>query len=435
MASIRLEPATVPLRASVTPPGSKSLTNRAMVTAAVASGTSTLTNALFADDTCHMIDGLRRLGFTVGADENEHRIQVTGRGGHIPSCGADLFCGNSGTTIRFCAALAALGSGAYRLDGIARMRERPIGDLVDGLRRLGAGVEYHGQEGYPPITIHARGLAGGRIGFDDVSSSQFVSALLMAAPAAAGDVLIHIDHQPVSAPYLHMTVGLMSLFGVSVIDEILPNAARFVVPAPQTYQATDYRIEPDASSASYFLAAPSVVGGQVTVEGLGIASLQGDVRFVDVLERMGCDVERSPDSLTVHSPPGGARPRGVEVDLCDMPDTVQTLAVVALFASGPTAIRNVGNLRVKETDRLAALASELTSLGARVELSEDGIVIHPPEQITPATIRTYDDHRMAMSFALAGLAIDGVVIENPKCVNKTFPGFFDRWAAMCESDG
>ena len=430
VSSIRLQAAPKPLDVRVTVPGSKSLTNRALIAAALANGTSILSNALFAEDTHRMTDTLERLGFAIATDPRGNRIEMTGRGGFIPNTEAECFCGNSGTTLRFGAALASLGRGSYVFDGIERMRQRPIGQLGDALRALGAHVEYAGQDGFPPIRLVARGLSGGNVTFDRPPSSQFVSALLLAAPAAAGDVMIEVNGQLPGAPYVRATARLMSEFGPSVIEDYGAAVSRFIVPAPQAYGPRHYRIEPDASNASYFLAAPAVAGGRVTVEGLGTDSIQGDVAFVDILERLGCRVERETDRLSVFGPKAGERLRGIDIDLNRMPDMVQTLAVVALFAEGPTAIRNVANLRLKETDRLAALCRELTKLGAQTEERPDGLVIQPPDHVRPAAIDTYNDHRMAMSFALAGLAVDGLVINDPECVAKTFPDFFERWTAL-----
>lgn len=423
-----MTPLKGPLDAKVRVPGSKSLTNRAMVTAALARGTSTLRHVLFADDTVRMMDALRALGFAVRADETAAQAVITGGGGHIPATDAHIDCAAAGTVMRFGAALCALGDGRYRLDGVARMRERPVAELVDALRLLGALVEYEGRDGYPPVIVHARGLAGGTVDFDSPPSSQMVSAILLAAPAARSDVMVEIAGELVSKPYVQMTLAVLRAFGAEVIEA---DGRRFIVPAPQPLKSTEYVIEPDASNASYFLAAPAIAGGRVTVEGLGTNSVQGDARFVDVLERMGCVVTREPTRLTVHGPPDGARLRGIDVDLNDMPDMVQTLAVAALFAEGPTTIRNVANLRLKETDRLAAVATELRRVGAEVDELADGLVMTPPAQIRPATIQTYEDHRMAMSFALLTLAAPGVEIADPSCVGKTFPDFFDRFMAMC----
>ncbi|GJM24160.1 MAG: 3-phosphoshikimate 1-carboxyvinyltransferase [Phycisphaerae bacterium] len=397
--------------------------------AALADGTSTLTEALFSDDTELMIACLQVLGIRVETDMEARSIVVHGCGGNIPATDGELFCGNSGTTIRFCTALCALGKGQYTLDGNDRMRQRPIADLVGALRTTGAVIGYDEAEGFPPITVRGGGMRTAKIKMIAPPSSQYVSAILMAAPYASGDIFLEVN-ETISAPYLSMTSKTMETFGVSVMTRQSDSTMRFVVPAPQRYAARDHVIEPDASNASYFLAAPAIAGGRVTVEKLGTDSIQGDVRFVDVLERMGCQVKREPNATTVTGPRTPADLKGIEVDLNDMPDTAQTLAVVALFAEGPTVIRNVGSLRVKETDRLSALSNELKKLGATVYTTEDSIEITPPEKLQPASIRTYDDHRMAMSFALAGLRFNGVEIEDPTCVNKTFPDFFDRFEAM-----
>jgi 3-phosphoshikimate 1-carboxyvinyltransferase len=425
-----LQPARRPLNADVTVPGSKSLTNRALIAAGLAEGHSVLSNILLADDTRLMIDALRTLGLAVTVDEAELRAEISGCGGQIPVSEATIHCGNAGTVMRFLTAVLAGAYGEFELDGVARMRQRPIGDLVDVLRVLGTGVEYLGEEGCPPLRIHARHLRGDTVQIDSPESSQFVSGLLLASSMAGADMMIDVRGDVVSRPYLRMTVRVMDAFGVAAIEQYDAAGAKFIVPAPQRYTAAAYAIEPDASNATYFLAAAAVAGGRVSIPGLGTASVQGDARFVDVLEKMGCDVNRGAETLTVRGPGAGQRLRGVDVDLADMPDTAQTLAVVALFAEGPTTIRGVANLRVKETDRLAALDAELTRLGAKVDQRDDGLTIHPPAALTPCTIQTYDDHRMAMSFALAGLRAAGLRIADPGCCAKTFPDFFARWEAM-----
>jgi 3-phosphoshikimate 1-carboxyvinyltransferase len=423
MSSLPIKPLAGPVDAVVDVPGSKSLTNRALIVAALANGTSTLNNVLFADDTHRMLDALQALGLRMQTIVDDTRVIVIGCNGMIPNTEADLFCGNAGTTMRFCAALTALANGTYRLDGVPRMRERPIGQLAAALETLGARVEYEINDGYPPIIVHGKGLDGATVHFDDPPSSQLVSAILMVAPYARNDVFIDIAGPLISKPYVRMTTQVMADFGVHALDEKMQ---RFIVSAPQRYTARTYDIEPDASNATYFLAVPALVGGTVTVRGLGTQSVQGDANFVDVLEAMGCTIDRNSNDLTVHAPPAGQKLKGIDVDLNAMPDTAQTLGILALFADGPTTIRNIASLRVKETDRIDAMATELTKLGAKTETTEDSIKIHPPEKISPATIDTYDDHRMAMAFALAGLAADGVVINDPECVNKTFPNYFDR---------
>jgi 3-phosphoshikimate 1-carboxyvinyltransferase len=429
MKSKRIQPATRPLDASVSIPGSKSLTNRALAIAALADGTTALTEALYSDDTELMIACLQGLGIRVETDIEARRIVVHGCGGNIPATRGELFCGNSGTTIRFCIALCALGKGQYTLDGNDRMRQRPIADLVDALRNTGAVIGYEEADGFPPVTVRGGGMRTSKITMTAPPSSQYVSAILMAAPYASGDIFLEIN-ETISAPYLSMTTRMMEAFGVSVITRQSDSTMRFVVPAPQRYVAREHVIEPDASNASYFLAAGAIAGGRITVQNLGTESIQGDVRFAEVLEQMGCHVTRGPNATTVSAPQSLTDLKGIDVDLNDMPDTAQTLAVVALFADGPTTIRNVASLRVKETDRLSALSNELKKLGATVYTTEDSIEITPPAAVQPASIRTYDDHRMAMSFALAGLRVEGIAIEDPTCVNKTFPDFFDRFEAM-----
>ncbi|MFQ5591901.1 MAG: 3-phosphoshikimate 1-carboxyvinyltransferase [Phycisphaerae bacterium] len=427
MLKYECQPVSAPVDATVTLPGSKSMTNRVLVTSCLADGTSLLTNALLAEDTQVMINALRTLGIALTVDERDNTVEVTGCRGHLPASEAEVFCGNSGTTMRFCGALCALGRGRFKLDGVERMRQRPLGGLIDALRTLGAGAEYLGCEGYPPVVIHACGLSGGRVEFNAPSSSQMVSALLMAGPYAGGDLFISVAGEVPSKSYLKMTVAVMSLFGVCVLEQYDEAEAKFIVADLQRYESATVAIEPDASNATYFLAAPAVVGGRVTVDGLGSGSIQGDTGFMRVLERMGCRIETGDTRLTVTGPGAGEALRGVDVDLNDMPDTVQTLAVIALFAEGTTVIRNVANLRIKETDRLAALASELGKLGATVEERSDGLSITPPKRVVPAAIDTHNDHRMAMSFALAGLRAPGIVINDPQCCAKTFPDFFERF--------
>jgi 3-phosphoshikimate 1-carboxyvinyltransferase len=424
--SLEIQPVAGPIRARVRPPGSKSITNRALVCAALADGTSTLTGALDSEDTRVMIDGLGRLGIAVASSDAGRTLTIEGAAGRIPAIDAKLFCANSGTTIRFLTAMVTLGHGAYRLDGVVRMRERPIADLLDALGRLGACAASENGDGCPPVVVHANGLPGGTATVRGGISSQFLSGLLMAAPAAMTPVELVIDGLLVSQPYVRMTLAVMRAFGVEV--ETDDGLSRFHIGAPQCYQAGDYAIEPDASAASYFWAAAAVTGGQMTVDGLSAGSLQGDVAFVDCLERMGCDVRREADSITV----AGGPLHGIDVGMNAISDTVQTLAVVALFAEGDTTIRHVGHIRHKETDRIAALATELRKLGAEVTEREDGLTIRPGS-LRPATIDTYDDHRMAMSFAIAGLCIPGVRINNPGCTVKTYPAYFDDLKAAAGS--
>ncbi len=423
--SIEIQPVDGPLRATIRPPGSKSITNRALICAALAEGTSTLRGALHSDDTQVMIDGLRSLGIGIAVEEGGKTLVVEGCGGLPPATEADLFVGNSGTTIRFLTALATLGRGEFRLDGIARMRERPIGDLASALGQLGARVVCEGANGCPPVVVTADRLPGGTATIRGDISSQYLSGLLMAAPYAQRQVTLAVEGILVSIPYVAMTLAVMKSFGIEA--DTADEYSKIVVPNDRGYRACEYAIEPDASAASYFWAAAAVTGGEVTVCGLDHNSLQGDVAFVDCLRQMGCKVQSDAKGITVV----GDRLRGIDVDMNAISDTVQTLAVVALFAEGPTVIRNVGHIRHKETDRLAAVATELRKLGAEVVEHPTGLEITPRRR-TGATIDTYDDHRMAMSFAIAGLGQTGVVICDPKCTAKTYPRFFEDLTAIGE---
>ena len=410
-------------------PGSKSLTNRVLLLAALAEGESTLTNVLFSDDSRAMLDALGRLGFELRINEPTRTVTVVGCGGAIPNKTAELMLGNAGTAMRFLTAACALGPDgcAYTLDGIPRMRERPIGQLVEPLRVLGANIEYLGNDGYPPMRI-GTGFEGGSVQMPPTLSSQYISALLQAGAVAPRGVVLHFEGPIISRPYVEMTARLMEKFGVEVAR---PSEEELMgVEAGSRYVAADYAIEPDASNASYFLAAAAVVpGARCTVQGLGSDSLQGDIHFANLLGQMGADVEFYRDSITVV---GSDSLDGIDVYLNDMPDMAQTLAVVALFARGGTVMRDIGNLRVKETDRLAALDTELTKLGAAVKIDGDDLYvdIETPGRLRPAAIDTYDDHRMAMAFAVAGLRCEGVTINDPACVNKTFPEYFEYLARL-----
>jgi 3-phosphoshikimate 1-carboxyvinyltransferase len=417
--ALAITPIQHPLAARVRVPGSKSLTNRALVIAALADGATTLTNALFSDDSRYCVEALRQLGFEVGSDENAHTVTVTGQAGCIPADRAELSIGNSGTTSRFLTALLTLGQGEFVLDGSERMRQRPLGDLLDALRQLGARVE--SPTDCPPVRVRASGLPGGIARVAGDVSSQYLSGLLLVAPYARSPVELIVDRGLNSQPYVDLTLGIMADFGVAVDRD---GYARFHV-QPQRYQAhATYAIESDASAASYFFAAPAIVGGTVRVEGLSRQSRQGDVGFVDILARMGCRVSEGGDWLEVSAPPAGSL-RGIDVDMRHIPDTAQTLAAVAPFASSPTTIRGIASARVKETDRVAAMTAELRRLGVAIEEHPDGLTIQPCSALLPATVRTYDDHRMAMAFALIGLRSPGVEIEDPGCVAKTFPEYFD----------
>ena len=430
MSDLTITPIQKPFSLTLTPPGSKSLTNRALVCAAMADGASVLSNVLFADDTEVMLNNLKTLGFNLQVDRENHTVEINGQAGTIPTPGAELFCNNSGTTIRFLSALCSLGTGRYVLDGNERMRQRPIGPLIDMLKNLGVRSRYVASEGYPPVEIDADGLPGGFVRYGRESSSQYLSAILMASPYARNELEVDLEGPQTSWPYIAMTMQLMDEFGVTpelYRDPATGQPKKIHIPR-QIYQPVNYAIEPDASNASYFLAAAALhKGSKITVERLGKSSLQGDVGFADVLHQMGAGLIFGKDFITIL---GAYNLQGIDVSLEDMPDTAQTLAVVALFAEGPTTIRGLHTLRVKETDRIAALATELVKFDADVDVEDDTLIIHPPEKLRHATIDTYDDHRMAMSFALAGTKISGVRINTIECVNKTYPGFFEDLAKL-----
>ncbi|WP_397570180.1 3-phosphoshikimate 1-carboxyvinyltransferase [Schlesneria sp. T3-172] len=420
--SREIQPVCGPVNGSIRPPGSKSLTNRALVVAALASGTSHLTGVLDSRDTQVMIDSLKRLGLTVDHDAAKGTVRIDGCHGNPPTSAADLWLENSGTSIRFLTALCALGQGRYRLDGNSRMRERPIADLVVALRQFGIEVECELGNDCPPVLIHGQGLPGGTISIKANLSSQFLSAVLMAAPCAQQTVEIRLAGELVSEPYIEMTLAVMSQFGVNV-DR--PEAGVYRI-TPQTYVATTYDIEPDASAASYFFGLAAVTQGNITVNGLNANALQGDVHFVRALEQMGCQVTWNADSVTVQGRPL----QGIDIDMNAISDTAQTLACVAPFATGPTRIRNVAHMRLKETDRVTAVVTELQKLGCRVEEHPDGMTIHPGP-LHGGTVATYDDHRMAMSFSLIGLRVPGIIISDPGCTSKTYPNYFEDLERLC----
>jgi 3-phosphoshikimate 1-carboxyvinyltransferase len=415
---LSITPVTRPVEGTACVPGSKSITNRAQVLAALAEGESRITGALFSDDTRYMAAALNQLGIPVHSDEKACTMTVHGKGGRIPAERADLYVGNAGTAARFLTALVALGHGEYRLDGIHRMRQRPMQDLLDALRMLDVDVAAEMENGCLPLVVRAHGLRGGRTQLRADTSSQYLSALLMVAPYAQSDIEIDVLGHIVSEPYVEMTAWMMRHWGAEVTWD---QAGRHFVRAGQHYHACDYHVEPDASSASYFFAAAAVTGGCVRVEGLGRASIQGDAGFVSVLERMGCEIRAGENWLEVRGP---KLLHGVEVDMNAMSDAAMTLAAIAPFADGPTHIHNVGHIRHKETDRITAMTNELRKLGVFVEEHADGLRIFPARELQPAEIETYDDHRIAMSFAITGLRSPGITILDPECVGKTFPDFF-----------
>lgn len=432
METLTLEPFGRPARGTVTVPGSKSINNRALLLAALADGRSVLTGALDSDDTRIFASCLSALGFEVRHDPAAATFAVTGCGGvlpPVPGGRAELSVGNAGTAARFLLALAALGSAPVRFDGVPAMRKRPMGDLLGLLERQGARVVPEGPPGFFPLTLTGSGLAGGALAIDPQRSSQQVSAILMVAPLARAGLDLTLTGRIVSEPYIAMTIDMMADWGVRVER---PAPDRLLVPPGQSYAARPvYRVEPDASSASYFFAAAAVTGGAVTVPGLTRAALQGDAGFVDALARMGARVSEGPEGLTVTGP---ERLTGVEIDMNAISDTAPTLAAIAPYACGPVLITGVEHMRWKETDRVAAMAAQLAAMGADVEERRDGLLIRP-STLHRAQVATYDDHRMAMALAVAGLAGPGVVIEDPACTSKTFPGFFQALDGLRQQSG
>lgn len=420
---LEIQPLDYPVDATVRIPGSKSVTNRALLISALANGTSTIQNPLFSDDSYWLLDSLTRLGFAIHANQEANSVEIQGQRGIIPKNGVELYVGNAGTAARFLPPVLALGDGPYRVDGVARMRERPVEDLVEALRRLGGGVEYEDEAGRFPLVVRGGGIRGGATRVPGDKSSQFLSGLLMAAPYAEEPVVLNVETKRIGLPYVGITLDVMRNFGVEV--EVSKDHRRFVV-EPAVYGTCDYAVEPDASGASYFFAAAAVTGGRVRVPGLGVGSSQGDLRFAVVLEEMGCEVEVGDDHVEVRGP---ERLRGVEVNMNAFSDTIITLAAIAPFARGATTILDVGHTRHQETDRISAVATELRRLGVQVEEGPDSLRI-TPGPVNAGTVETYGDHRMAMAFAITGLVASGVRIKDPGCVTKTFPDYFERLEAL-----
>ena len=401
-------------------PGSKSITARALFLAAAARGTTALLRPLVSDDSAGFAEGLAALGYRLEREPDRWTIEGSVRGPAVAE--ASVYCRDGATTARFLPALAATGHGVFRFDASAQMRRRPLGPLTQALRDLGVTVVHPEREGYHPVTIHADGIKGGHVTLDAGLSSQFLTALLLVGPLTADGLTITVTDL-VSAPYVDITVAMMERFGVQVDRD----GNTFTVPA-QSYAAIDYAIEPDASTASYFLAAAALAGRSVTVYGLGSGSLQGDLRFVHVLARMGADVALAEDSVTVNGASGGQL-AGITVNMRDISDTVPTLAAIAPFADGPVRIEDVYNARIKECDRLEACAENLRALGVPVEVGRDWIEIHPSEP-RPAHIACHGDHRIAMAFSITGLRTPGITLDDPGCVKKTFPGFHSALAGL-----
>ncbi|MCH8531315.1 MAG: 3-phosphoshikimate 1-carboxyvinyltransferase [Saccharospirillum sp.] len=411
----------------VTIPGSKSLSNRILLLAALSEGQTTITNLLDSEDIRHMLTALEKLGVSVQLNDDRTECVVTGFAGPLArGQQVSLFLGNAGTAMRPLAAALCFGQGEFELTGEPRMFERPIGDLIDALAPLGAQVSYLKDSGYPPLRIKAGTLQGGTVRIDGSISSQFLTALLMAAPLLQETLSIEVQGTLVSRPYIDITLDVMRRFGVNVENH---DYQRFVVAKGQSYRSpSSIQVEGDASSASYFLAAGAVGGGPVRVHGTGTASVQGDARFAEVLEQMGARVVWSENWIEVSNPERALK--AVDVDLNHIPDAAMTIATTALFAKGTTCIRNIYNWRVKETDRLFAMATELRKLGAEVEEGEDYLCVTPPKRLESAAIDTYNDHRIAMCFSLAAFGDADITINDPECTAKTFPDYFDRYASI-----
>ncbi|MHA7880930.1 MAG: 3-phosphoshikimate 1-carboxyvinyltransferase [Saccharospirillum sp.] len=414
-------------RGEVTIPGSKSLSNRILLLAALSEGQTRITNLLDSDDIRHMLTALETLGVDCQLDESRTECLVTGFAGPLArGQTAELFLGNAGTAMRPLAAALCLGDGEFELTGEPRMFERPIGDLIDALTPLGARVRYLKDPGFPPLHIEASTLTGGTVKIDGRISSQFLTALLMVAPLLPQRLTIEVEGTLVSRPYIDITLDVMRRFGVTVENQ---DYQRFVVEAGQHYRSPgQIQVEGDASSASYFLAAGAIGGGPVRVHGTGTGSVQGDVRFAEVLDQMGAEVTWSDNWIEVSHLQ--RRLKAVDVDLNHIPDAAMTIATTALFAEGTTCIRNIYNWRVKETDRLYAMATELRKLGADVEEGEDYLCVTPPAQLRAAAIDTYNDHRIAMCFSLAAFGDADITINDPGCTAKTFPDYFERFASI-----
>ena len=408
------------LDAVLTVPSSKSYSNRALLIAALADGESHIYNCLKCEDTRYMISALN--SHNINIVEDKTKVTVHGCNGFPGTSGKNIFVGNAGTTMRFLCSFAALCLGETIIDGSWRMRQRPLNDLIDGLSPLGVEIISQNENGCPPVKIKGGGIDGGETEMNGDKSSQYFTSILLSSPYAKKDVLIKVNGELTSRPYIDLTIDLMRIFGVNVENN---SYSSFFIKSGNGYRAREYTIESDMTSATYFFAAAAITGGKVKIENLNIATMQGDIKFVDILKKMGCIVLKGENFIEVE---GGAL-RGINVNMNEMPDAVQTLAITSLFARGETRITGVSNLRIKETDRIKALATELSRLGAQVRELDDGLVIIPGK-LQAAEIVTYDDHRMAMSFALAGLKIHGVKIKNPGCVNKSFPDFFKKLESL-----
>jgi 3-phosphoshikimate 1-carboxyvinyltransferase len=406
------------LDATVEVPGSKSYTQRALIIAALAEGRSTISHVLLSEDTRYLMEALRALGIKILSSGND--VVIQGTGGKIRNPGQAIYLGNNGTALRFLTTMVSLGKGEFLLDGSSRLRERPLKPLLDALKTLGVPSHSRDNKGYPPVRIDTQGLRGGSVAFTDVESSQYISSLLIGAPYAAEDIEITLQGSTVSEPYIEMTLHIMERFGAKIKRG---DKNRFKVKSGYNYACQEYIVEGDASSASYFFLAAALCRGRVRVMNINAESLQGDIKFLNIMERMGCSVERGDSWVNVIGGPlhGG----NVVFDMGNMPDMVPTLAVLAAFRQGQTAVTNVAHLRLKESDRIAALVNELNRIGVNAIERDDGLVIEGGKP-HGAEIETYNDHRIAMSFAIAGLAVPKMKIKDKLCVGKSFPGFWDE---------
>jgi 3-phosphoshikimate 1-carboxyvinyltransferase len=400
-------------------PPSKSYTNRALIAAALADGISVIHNPSQSDDSVFLVEALSKFGIRI--NNSDSKLEINGTNGKLKAPTQEIYVGNAGTAMRFLASLAAIAEGETILTGDEQMNLRPINDLVEALKANG--VKCSCNNGFPPVIIHGGNFTGGRINLKASISSQFVSSILLSSPYAKRPVALHINGKLSSMPYVDMTIHVMRSFG-AIIDSI--EMRTFNVNNRERYIGHEFTVEADASSATYFLGAAAITNGRVIIENLSSESLQGDIQFLGVLSDMGCTIIKHEDRIEIH----GGKLHGIDIDMNEMPDCVPTLAVVAAFAKGATTIKNIAHVRHKETDRLAALSAELSKIGARTELSEDELVIYPQQSLRGAEINTYNDHRIAMSFAIAGLQVEGISILNPYCVTKSFPLFWEEFKKL-----
>lgn len=406
-------------------PGSKSLSNRLLLLSAISKGQTEVYNILDSDDTSYMLNALNSLGIKYEISDDKTTCLIEGVGGPFSVPETDLYLGNAGTAVRPLCAVLCSGIGNHIIRGDQRMYERPIKDLVDALRQLGSNIEYLGNDGFPPLRINAHGIKGGQVDIKGNISSQYLTAMLLTSPLSQSPIQINVIGELVSKPYIDMTLSVMKKFGVNVVND---NYQSFVISGSEQYiSPKTVLVEGDASSASYFMAAAAIGGGPIRLRGIGSESIQGDVQVTEVLNQMGAKVTMGTDWVEVER----NTLSGVDLDLNHIPDAAMTIATTALFADGPTTIRNIGNWRVKETDRLSAMATELRKVGAEVIEGQDYLKITPPPKILPATIDTYNDHRMAMCFSLAALGDAPITINDPGCVSKTFPEYFDLFSSLC----